>query len=161
MSQICIRSNQNPPGLISGDGSGNTPLRNKTKAQEAQQSASRHRGARRQENVRWASELSFAEGSRHWQEQVGQLQRQLDFSTTMCQTLLQDQQVSSRHSWKGSSSQKGPKSAGLTVNIYILYVRTVQDWTELSFKCVYRPAVGVKISFVCFCRLSPTCCKPC
>ncbi|XP_046900898.1 pericentriolar material 1 protein isoform X8 [Hypomesus transpacificus] len=49
--------------------------------------------SRRQENLRWASELSFSEGSRHWQEQVTQLQRQLDFSTSMCQTLLQDQQT--------------------------------------------------------------------
>lgn len=96
MSNICVRSNQNPPP-ISGDGVGNTPLRNKSKAQEPQQSANRNGGARRQENVRWASELSFAEGSRHWQEQVGQLQRQLDFSTGMCQTLLQDQQVGSAH----------------------------------------------------------------
>ncbi|XP_070972191.1 pericentriolar material 1 protein-like isoform X11 [Oncorhynchus clarkii lewisi] len=58
-------------------------------------------GARRQENLRWAAELSFKEGSgtgstlasHHWQEQVGTLQRQLDFSTSMCQTLLQDQQM--------------------------------------------------------------------
>uniref|UniRef100_A0A674EG84 Pericentriolar material 1 n=1 Tax=Salmo trutta TaxID=8032 RepID=A0A674EG84_SALTR len=56
-------------------------------------------GARRQENLRWAAELSFQEGSgpglasRQWQEQVGTLQRQLDFSTSMCQTLLQDQQT--------------------------------------------------------------------
>lgn len=47
--------------------------------------------------MRWASELSFAEGSRHWQEQVSQLQRQMDFSTSMCQTLLQDQQVGPLH----------------------------------------------------------------
>lgn len=96
MSNICVRSNQNPP-LVSEDGGGHTPLRNKTKAQEPQQSANQGGGARRQENVRWATELSFAEGSRHWQEQVSQLQRQLDFSTSMCQTLLQDQQVSSPH----------------------------------------------------------------
>uniref|UniRef100_A0A3P8Z3N9 Pericentriolar material 1 protein C-terminal domain-containing protein n=1 Tax=Esox lucius TaxID=8010 RepID=A0A3P8Z3N9_ESOLU len=58
-------------------------------------------GARRQENLRWASELSFQEGPgtgarlapRPWQEQAAALQRQLDFSTGMCQTLLQDQQV--------------------------------------------------------------------
>eukprot|EP00066_Takifugu_rubripes_P021917 XP_011611183.1 PREDICTED: pericentriolar material 1 protein isoform X4 [Takifugu rubripes] len=86
-------SNRNPPILISGDGGGNTPLHNKTKAQEPQRSENRHGSARRQENVRWASELSFAEGSRHWQEQVSQLQRQMDFSTSMCQTLLQDQQT--------------------------------------------------------------------
>lgn len=106
MSKMCVHSNQNPPGLVSGDGGGNTPLRNKTKAQKPQQSANRHRGARRQENVRWASELSFTEGSRHWQEQISQLQRQLDFSTSMCQTLLQDQQVSSRHSWKGTTTKR-------------------------------------------------------
>ncbi|XP_077574826.1 pericentriolar material 1 protein [Stigmatopora nigra] len=49
--------------------------------------------ARRQENLCWASDLSAAEGSNHWQEQIGQLQRQLDFSNNMCQTLLQDQQM--------------------------------------------------------------------
>uniref|UniRef100_A0A665TA28 Pericentriolar material 1 n=1 Tax=Echeneis naucrates TaxID=173247 RepID=A0A665TA28_ECHNA len=51
------------------------------------QSANQHGGTRRQENLRWASELSFAEGSNHWQEQVSQLHRQLDFSTSMCQTV--------------------------------------------------------------------------
>uniref|UniRef100_A0A3P9MSA6 Pericentriolar material 1 n=1 Tax=Poecilia reticulata TaxID=8081 RepID=A0A3P9MSA6_POERE len=59
----------------------------------AKPSAGQHEGVRRQENLRWASELSFAEGSSHWQEQINQLQRQLDFSTSMCQTLLQDQQT--------------------------------------------------------------------
>ncbi|KAM8843208.1 pericentriolar material 1 protein isoform 3-T3 [Synchiropus picturatus] len=49
-------------------------------------------GPRRQENLRWASDLSSVEGSWHWQEQISQLQGQLDFSTSMCQTLLQDQQ---------------------------------------------------------------------
>uniref|UniRef100_A0A3B4B5G1 Pericentriolar material 1 protein C-terminal domain-containing protein n=1 Tax=Periophthalmus magnuspinnatus TaxID=409849 RepID=A0A3B4B5G1_9GOBI len=56
-------------------------------------SSSGQQSTRRQENLRWASDLSFAEGSCHWQEQVSQLQRQLDFSTSMCQTLLQDQQT--------------------------------------------------------------------
>lgn len=110
MFKMCVRSNQNTPGLVSGDGGGNTSLRNKTKAQEPQ-----HGGARRQENVRWAAELSFVEGSRHWQEQVSQLQRQLDFSTSMCQTLLQDQQVSSLHRWEGSNTR--PKSACFIVLI--------------------------------------------
>uniref|UniRef100_A0AAQ4PK32 Pericentriolar material 1 n=1 Tax=Gasterosteus aculeatus aculeatus TaxID=481459 RepID=A0AAQ4PK32_GASAC len=54
---------------------------------------SQHGATRRQENLRWASELSFAEGSGQWPEQVSQLQKQLDFSTSMCQTLLQDQQT--------------------------------------------------------------------
>uniref|UniRef100_A0A8B9HIN3 Pericentriolar material 1 n=1 Tax=Astyanax mexicanus TaxID=7994 RepID=A0A8B9HIN3_ASTMX len=50
---------------------------------------------RRQENLRWAADLSASEGTAHthWQEQITQLQKQLDFSTTMCQTLLQDQQT--------------------------------------------------------------------
>uniref|UniRef100_A0A3Q3F213 Pericentriolar material 1 n=1 Tax=Kryptolebias marmoratus TaxID=37003 RepID=A0A3Q3F213_KRYMA len=48
---------------------------------------------RRQENLRWPSELSFVDGTHQWQEQISQLQRQLDFSTSMCQTLLQDQQT--------------------------------------------------------------------
>ncbi|XP_044046674.1 pericentriolar material 1 protein isoform X2 [Siniperca chuatsi] len=92
-------SNLKPPPAFSGEGSGNPSLHNKTKAKQQQQSrslnqsASQHGGTRRQENLRWASELSFAEGSCHWQEQASQLQRQLDFSTSMCQTLLQDQQT--------------------------------------------------------------------
>ncbi|XP_049577180.1 pericentriolar material 1 protein isoform X3 [Syngnathus scovelli] len=57
------------------------------------QSASQPASARRQENLCWASELSATEGSSHWQEQIGQLRTQLDFSTNMCQTLLQDQQM--------------------------------------------------------------------
>uniref|UniRef100_A0A8C9XGC6 Pericentriolar material 1 n=1 Tax=Sander lucioperca TaxID=283035 RepID=A0A8C9XGC6_SANLU len=58
-----------------------------------QSATSEHGGTRRQENLRWASELSFTEGSCQWQEQVSQLQRQLDFSTSMCHSLLQDQQT--------------------------------------------------------------------
>ncbi len=97
-----VFSNLKPPPAFSGDGCRNLSLHNKTKAKQQQQqqqsrglnqSVSQHGGTRRQENLRWASELSFAEGSCHWQEQVNQLQRQLDFSTSMCQTLLQDQQV--------------------------------------------------------------------
>ncbi|XP_043101935.1 pericentriolar material 1 protein isoform X4 [Puntigrus tetrazona] len=51
--------------------------------------------AKRQENLRWAADLSLSEGSApaHWQEQITHLQKQLNFSTTMCQTLLQDQQT--------------------------------------------------------------------
>lgn len=99
-----VFSNQNPPASFSGEGSGNLSLHNRTKAKQQQHSrsvnhsASQHGGTRRQENLRWASELSFAEGSCHWQEQVSHLQRQLDFSTSMCQTLLQDQQVGSLNS---------------------------------------------------------------
>ncbi|XP_062865271.1 pericentriolar material 1 protein isoform X3 [Trichomycterus rosablanca] len=53
--------------------------------------------ARRQENLRWAADLSASESATHshphWQEQISQLQRQLGFSTAMCQMLLQDQQT--------------------------------------------------------------------
>ncbi|XP_031718975.1 pericentriolar material 1 protein isoform X1 [Anarrhichthys ocellatus] len=96
-------SNLKPPPAFSGEGSGNPSLHNKTQAKQHQQqqqsrtlnqsATSQHGATRRQENLRWASELSFAEGSGQWQEQVSQLQRQLDFSTSMCQTLLQDQQT--------------------------------------------------------------------
>ncbi|XP_051559270.1 pericentriolar material 1 protein-like isoform X3 [Myxocyprinus asiaticus] len=50
---------------------------------------------RRQENLRWAADLSLSEGiaPTHWKEQITHLQKQLNFSTTMCQTLLQDQQT--------------------------------------------------------------------
>ncbi|XP_053086787.1 pericentriolar material 1 protein isoform X3 [Pangasianodon hypophthalmus] len=55
------------------------------------------RGTKRQENLRWAADLSASESATHththWQEQTTQLQRQLDFSTAMCQMLLQDQQT--------------------------------------------------------------------
>ncbi|XP_054459637.1 pericentriolar material 1 protein-like isoform X2 [Anoplopoma fimbria] len=93
-------SNLKPPPAFSCETSGNPNLHNKTKAKEQQQSrsmnqsaTSQHGATRRQENLRWASELSFAEGSGQWQEQIGQLQRQLDFSTSMCHTLMQDQQT--------------------------------------------------------------------
>lgn len=90
-----------PPQQFASEASGRPSPRSRAKQQQQQQSQA-HGGigaARRQENLRWAAELSFQEGSgpglasRHWQEQVGTLQRQLDFSTSMCQTLLQDQQV--------------------------------------------------------------------
>lgn len=97
-------SNLKPPAAFSGETSRSAPHHNNTKQQQQQPqeqqqnrglncSASQHAGPRRQENLRWASELSVVEGSGHWQEQVDQLQTQLDFSNSMCQTLLQDQQV--------------------------------------------------------------------
>ncbi|XP_066574344.1 pericentriolar material 1 protein isoform X3 [Amia ocellicauda] len=48
---------------------------------------------RRQENLRWASDLSFVEENQQWQEQIVQLKKQLDFSNNICQTLMQDQQT--------------------------------------------------------------------
>ncbi|KAM9399327.1 pericentriolar material 1 protein-like isoform 7-T10 [Salvelinus alpinus] len=93
-----------PPQQFASVASGRPSTRSRAKQQPQQQQPQAHGGigsARRQENLRWAAELSFQEGSgtgsalasHHWQEQVGTLQRQLDFSTSMCQTLLQDQQT--------------------------------------------------------------------
>lgn len=90
-----------PPQQFASVASGRPSPRSRAKQQQQSQAHGGVSigGARRQENLRWAAELSFQEGSgpglasRHWQEQVGTLQRQLDFSTSMCQTLLQDQQV--------------------------------------------------------------------
>ncbi|XP_078799448.1 pericentriolar material 1 protein-like isoform X12 [Oryzias latipes] len=88
-------SNLKPPAAFSGES--DVQLHNKTKTKPQtrsfNQSSSQHGGVRRQENLRWASELSVAEGTSQWQEQVNHLQRQLDFSSGMCQTLLQDQQT--------------------------------------------------------------------
>uniref|UniRef100_G3S459 Pericentriolar material 1 n=1 Tax=Gorilla gorilla gorilla TaxID=9595 RepID=G3S459_GORGO len=47
----------------------------------------------RQENLRWVSELSYVEEKEQWQEQINQLKKQLDFSVSICQTLMQDQQT--------------------------------------------------------------------
>nr|XP_055190963.1 pericentriolar material 1 protein isoform X13 [Nyctereutes procyonoides] len=47
----------------------------------------------RQENLRWMSELSYVEEKEQWQEQINQLKKQLDFSVSICQTLMQDQQT--------------------------------------------------------------------
>ncbi|XP_061100859.1 pericentriolar material 1 protein isoform X1 [Conger conger] len=49
-------------------------------------------GGRRQENMHWAWARSPPEVQQHWQDQVTQLHKQLQFSTSMCQTLLHDQQ---------------------------------------------------------------------
>ncbi|KAM9530637.1 pericentriolar material 1 protein-like isoform 4-T4 [Salvelinus alpinus] len=90
-----------PPQQFASEASGRPSPRSRAKEQQQAHGGVSIGGARRQENLRWAAELSFQEGSgpgsglasRHWQEQVGTLQRQLDFSTSMCQTLLQDQQT--------------------------------------------------------------------
>lgn len=67
--------------------------------QQPQTESSSSSRAKRQENLRWAADLSLSEGAApaHWQEQITHLQKQLNFSTTMCQTLLQDQQVRVSH----------------------------------------------------------------
>uniref|UniRef100_G3UPV8 Pericentriolar material 1 protein C-terminal domain-containing protein n=1 Tax=Meleagris gallopavo TaxID=9103 RepID=G3UPV8_MELGA len=48
---------------------------------------------KRQENFRWISELSYVEEKEQWQEQINQLKKQLEFSVSICQTLMQDQQT--------------------------------------------------------------------
>ncbi|XP_064274053.1 pericentriolar material 1 protein isoform X2 [Passer domesticus] len=48
---------------------------------------------RRQENFRWVSELSYVEEKERWQEQINQLKKQHEFSVSICQTLMQDQQT--------------------------------------------------------------------
>ncbi|XP_026702469.1 pericentriolar material 1 protein isoform X12 [Athene cunicularia] len=48
---------------------------------------------RRQENLRWMSELSYVEEKEQWQEQINQLKKQHEFSVSVCQTLMQDQQT--------------------------------------------------------------------
>uniref|UniRef100_A0A8B9QVP1 Pericentriolar material 1 n=1 Tax=Apteryx owenii TaxID=8824 RepID=A0A8B9QVP1_APTOW len=48
---------------------------------------------RRQENLRWVSELSYVEEKEQWQEQINQLKKQLELSVSICQTLMQDQQT--------------------------------------------------------------------
>ncbi|NXR73118.1 PCM1 protein, partial [Pycnonotus jocosus] len=50
-------------------------------------------GMRRQENFRWMSELSYVEEKEQWQEQINQLKKQHEFSVSICQTLMQDQQT--------------------------------------------------------------------
>ncbi|XP_038254331.1 pericentriolar material 1 protein isoform X6 [Dermochelys coriacea] len=47
---------------------------------------------RRQENLKWMSEL-YVEEKEQWQEQINQLKKQLEFSVRICQTLMQDQQT--------------------------------------------------------------------
>ncbi|KFQ18194.1 Pericentriolar material 1 protein, partial [Merops nubicus] len=60
-----------------------------SRARRQQQNTS----VRRQENVRWVSELSYVEEKEQWQEQINQLKKQHEFSVSICQTLMQDQQT--------------------------------------------------------------------
>lgn len=92
---VCAFSNLKPPAAFSGESGGHLP--NKTEAKQQcrtlNQSEGQSGGTRRQENLCWPFESSIVDSTPHWQEQISQLQRQLDLSTSMCQTLLQDQQV--------------------------------------------------------------------
>ncbi|NWU67143.1 PCM1 protein, partial [Pterocles burchelli] len=60
-----------------------------SKAKQQQQNIS----MRRQENLRWMSKLSYVEEKEQWQEQINQLKKQHEFSVSICQTLMQDQQT--------------------------------------------------------------------
>lgn len=45
------------------------------------------------------SELSYVEEKEQWQEQINQLKKQHEFSVSICQTLMQDQQVDMKRSY--------------------------------------------------------------
>ncbi|KAJ8262334.1 hypothetical protein GJAV_G00165270 [Gymnothorax javanicus] len=93
LSQRQEVTGQLPAGLraaLSGSERGRLELFPGPATQQQQQ---RNRSRRRQENSRWASDLSFGEERQQLQEQVAELQKQLDFSTSVCQTLVQDQQA--------------------------------------------------------------------
>ncbi|KAJ8383117.1 hypothetical protein SKAU_G00038950 [Synaphobranchus kaupii] len=72
---------------------GNARPSPRSQQQQQQQQQQHNMSGRRQENPRWASELSFLEEKQQWQEQISQLRKQLEFSTSVCQTLMQDQQT--------------------------------------------------------------------
>ncbi|XP_041640033.1 pericentriolar material 1 protein isoform X2 [Cheilinus undulatus] len=133
--------NLKPPPAFSGEVSGNPSFYNKTNAKQQQQcrslnqSMNQHGAIRRQENLRWASELSFAEGSSHWQEQVSQLQRQLDFSTSMCQTLLQDQQSLSYMLQTLLTGQYGMLPNNLSSpQVHLVMYQLNQCYTQLTWQ---------------------------
>ncbi|KAG7458667.1 hypothetical protein MATL_G00222940 [Megalops atlanticus] len=93
------------------------------------------RGARRQENLRWGSERPPLEGTRHWQEQVNQLQAQLEFSTSMCQTLLQDQQSLSclLQSLLSSPYSLIPNNVG-SPQVHLVMHQLNQCYTQLAWQ---------------------------
>ncbi|NXX88358.1 PCM1 protein, partial [Centropus bengalensis] len=59
-----------------------------SKARQQQNLSMRH-----QENLRWMPEVSYVEEKEQWQEQINQLKKQYEFSVSVCQTLMQDQQT--------------------------------------------------------------------
>ncbi|ETE73288.1 Pericentriolar material 1 protein, partial [Ophiophagus hannah] len=82
-NEMPMCSNNNPRPL-SADGN----YRPLAKARQQQNIS-----MRRQENHRWMSELSYVEEKEQWQEQINQLKKHLEFSVSVCQTLMQDQQM--------------------------------------------------------------------
>uniref|UniRef100_A0A673IEJ3 Pericentriolar material 1 protein-like n=1 Tax=Sinocyclocheilus rhinocerous TaxID=307959 RepID=A0A673IEJ3_9TELE len=90
----------------------------------------------RQENLRWAADLSLSEGATptHWQEQITHLQKQLNFSTTMCQTLLQDQQTLSYMLQALLTGPYGVVSNNGTSQIPLIMHQLNQCYTQLAWQ---------------------------
>ncbi|XP_028254425.1 pericentriolar material 1 protein isoform X2 [Parambassis ranga] len=129
-------SNLKPPAAFSGESSSHFHDKANTKQQSRSlnQSTSQHGGTRRQENLCWASELSFTEGSSHWQEQFSQLQRQLDFSTSMCQTLLQDQQTLSYMLQTLLTGQYSVLPNNVSPQVHLIMHQLNQCYTQLAWQ---------------------------
>uniref|UniRef100_A0A672K390 Pericentriolar material 1 protein C-terminal domain-containing protein n=1 Tax=Sinocyclocheilus grahami TaxID=75366 RepID=A0A672K390_SINGR len=92
--------------------------------------------AKRQENLRWAADLSLSEDAAptHWQEQITHLQKQLNFSTTMCQTLLQDQQTLSYMLQALLTGPYGVVSNNGTSQIPLIMHQLNQCYTQLAWQ---------------------------
>uniref|UniRef100_A0A671N822 Pericentriolar material 1 protein C-terminal domain-containing protein n=1 Tax=Sinocyclocheilus anshuiensis TaxID=1608454 RepID=A0A671N822_9TELE len=92
--------------------------------------------AKRQENLRWAADLSLSEDAAptHWQEQITHLQKQLNFSTTMCQTLLQDQQTLSYMLQALLTDPYGVVSNNGTSQIPLIMHQLNQCYTQLAWQ---------------------------
>ncbi|KAG9479831.1 hypothetical protein GDO78_011718 [Eleutherodactylus coqui] len=90
---------------------------------------------RRQENVQWVSELSQVEEKEHWQEQINQLKKQLDFSTNICQTLMRDQQSLSYllQSLFTNPYTMMPNSMG-TPQVHLVMHQLNQCYTQLNWQ---------------------------
>ncbi|XP_078534232.1 pericentriolar material 1 protein isoform X2 [Lissotriton helveticus] len=90
---------------------------------------------RRQENHRWVSELSYVEEKEHWQEQINQLKKQLEFSTNICQTLMQDQQTLSYllQSLLTSPYSVMPSNVG-SPQVHLIMHQLNQCYTQLTWQ---------------------------
>ncbi|CAN2388649.1 interkinetic nuclear migration, partial [Pristimantis euphronides] len=90
---------------------------------------------RRQENVQWVSELSQVEEKEHWQEQIDQLKKQLEFSTSICQTLMRDQQSLSYllQSLFTNPYSVMPSSMG-TPQVHLIMHQLNQCYTQLNWQ---------------------------
>ncbi|XP_044155652.1 pericentriolar material 1 protein isoform X2 [Bufo gargarizans] len=90
---------------------------------------------RRQENVQWVSELSRVEEKEHWQEQINQLKKQIEFSTNICQTLMRDQQSLSYllQSMFTNPYSLMPSSVG-TPQVHLIMHQLNQCYTQLNWQ---------------------------